>query len=51
VLVLGAVVDEEEDAGGRQAGHQAVEKCLGLGVDPVEVLAHHYQGLDLTLPQ
>ena len=51
VLVLGPVVDEEEDAGGRQALHEAVEKRLGLGIDPVEVFEDQQQRLDLTLAQ
>ena len=38
VLVLRAVVNEQEQAGGRQALDQAVEDRLGLGVDPVQVL-------------
>jgi hypothetical protein len=35
-------------AGDGQALGQAVEECLGLGVDPMEVLAYQ-QELDLTL--
>ena len=51
MLILGAVVDEEEDAGGRQAVDEAIEERLGLGVDPVEVFADQQHGLDLTLAQ
>ena len=51
VLVVGAVVDEEEDPRGGEALDQAVEDGLRLGVDPVEVLHDHQQGLDLALPQ
>ena len=51
VLVLGPVVDEEQEAGGRQALDQAVEQRLGLGVDPVEVLEDDQERLDLALPQ
>jgi hypothetical protein len=43
VLVLRSVVDEQEDAGRRQALHQGVEKGLGLAVDPVEVLEHQHE--------
>src|SRR5882724_5209312 len=46
VLVLGAVVDEQEQAGGGQALNQAVEDRLGLGVDPVQVLEDQEQALD-----
>ena len=38
VAVLGAVVDQQEEPGGRKALNQAVEDCLGLGVDPVQIL-------------
>ena len=48
--VLGAVVDEEEHAGGRQALHHAVEEGLGLGVEPVQVLEQPQHGLYLALP-
>ena len=51
VLVLGAVVDEEQQPRRRQAVDQAVEQRLGLGVDPVEVLEDHEQRLDLALAQ
>ena len=51
MLVLGPVVDEEQEAGRRQALDQAVEQRLGLGVDPVEILEDHEQRLDLALPQ
>ena len=51
VLILGAVVDQQQQAGGGQALHQAVEERLGLGVDPVQVLEDQQQGLHLALPQ
>ena len=51
MLVLGPVVDEEQDAGSGQAVHEAVEQCLGLGVDPVEILEEEKQRLDLALPE
>jgi hypothetical protein len=34
-----------------QTLHQTIEKHLGLGVDPVQVLEHQQEGLYLTLPQ
>ena len=51
VLVLRAVVDQEEDAGGGQALDQAVEQGLGLGVDPVQVFEDQEQGLHLAFAQ
>ena len=51
VLVLGAVVDQEQEAGGAQALHEAVEQGLGLAVDPVQVLEDHEQRLHLALAQ
>ena len=45
MLVLGAVVNEQEQAGGRQALDQAVEDRLGPGVDPVQVLDDQEQRL------
>ena len=51
VLVLGAVVHQEQEAGGAKALHEAVEQGLGLAVDPVQVLEDHQQRLHLALPQ
>jgi hypothetical protein len=51
VLVLGAVVDEEQEARRGQAVDEAIEQGLGLTVDPVQVLEDHHQGLDLALVQ
>ena len=48
VLVLGPVIDEEQEAGGGQALDEAVEQRLGLGVDPVEILEDHEDRLDLA---
>jgi hypothetical protein len=45
VRILWAAVDEEEHAGGRKALHQAVEQCLRLRVDPVEILEDQQRGL------
>ena len=51
MLVLGAVVDQQEQAGGGQALHQAIEERLGLRVNPVQVLEDQQEGLHLALPQ
>ena len=51
VLVLRAVVDQQQQAGRGQALDQAVEQRLGLGVDPVQVLEDQQQGLHLALAQ
>jgi hypothetical protein len=51
MLVLGPAVGQEKHAGGCQAVDQAVEQCLGLGIDPVEVLEQEQEGLDLALAQ
>src|SRR4029453_4257193 len=51
VPVLRAVIDEEQDADGRQALHQTVQYGLRLGVDPVEVLEYDQQWLKLALAQ
>src|SRR2546428_10173714 len=51
MLVLGAVVHEEEEAGDRHAGQEAVEKGLALTVHPVKVLEDQQQRLYLALPQ
>ena len=51
VLVLGAVVDEEQEARRGQALDEAIEQGLGLAVDPVQVLEDHHQRLDLALAQ
>jgi hypothetical protein len=51
VLILGAIVDQQQQAGSGQALHQAIEERLGLGVDPVEILEDQQEGLHLALPQ
>jgi hypothetical protein len=51
VLVLRAVVDQEQQAGGGQALHQAVEQGLRLPIDPVQVLKHQQQRLHLAFTQ
>ena len=44
MLVLRAIVHEEEEARGRQALDQTIEQRLGLGVDPVEVFEDEEHG-------
>ena len=49
MTVLGAIVDEEQHWCCGQALHQAVEQGLRLRVDPVEILQHQDERLDLAL--
>jgi hypothetical protein len=49
VLVLGAVVDEEQEMSSGKRVNEAVEPRLGLRVDPVQVLDNEQQRLDLAL--
>ena len=51
VLVLGTVVDQQQEPGSGQTLDQAVEQRLGLGVDPVQVLEQHQKRLHLALPE
>src|SRR5262249_59931725 len=51
VLIAIAVADDEEDSRGRQAIDEGVEERLGLGIDPVKVLAHQQERARLTLAQ
>src|SRR5207247_7700745 len=51
VAVLGAIVDEEQYRCRGQALHEAVEQGLRLRVDPVEILQHKDEGLNLTLAE
>jgi hypothetical protein len=51
VLVLGTVVHEQQEPGGWHAFHEVVEEGLRLGIDPMQVLEHEEQGLDLALAQ
>ena len=51
MVILRAIIHEEEDAHGRQAVDEALEERLGLGIDPVQVFADQQHGLDLTLTQ
>ena len=51
VLILGSVVDQEQEPGGRQALDQAIEQGLGFGIDPVQILKHQQQRLHLAFAQ
>jgi hypothetical protein len=51
VLVLGAVVDEPQQARRAEAVDQPVEQRLGLTVDPVEILEDQEEGLLARFPQ
>ena len=51
MLVLGAVVDQQEEPGSRQALHQAIEQGLVLRINPVEIFEHQQQRLHLTFAQ
>ena len=51
VLVLGSVVDQQQEAGCWQAVDEAVEQGLGLGIDPVQVFEDQQQRLHLALAQ
>ena len=51
VLILRAVVDQEQEPRGGQALHQQIEHGLGLGVNPVQIFEDQQQGLHLTFAQ
>jgi hypothetical protein len=51
VLVVRAVIDDEQDARSREALDESVEQDLGLRVDPVEILEEQEQRLDLAFPE
>ena len=51
VAIFGPVVDEQDDAGCRQALNKTVQERLSLGVDPVQILEHQEQRLDLALAE
>ena len=50
VLELRTEIDQEEHGYRGQALDQIVQKGLGLGVDPVQVLEHQAERLDPALP-
>jgi hypothetical protein len=51
VLILGAVVDEQEHAGSGEALYQTIEELLSLGGNPVQILDDQQERLRLALPQ
>ena len=51
VLVLRAIVDQQQEAGGRQALDQAIEQGLRLRINPVQILEDQQQRLLLALAQ
>jgi len=51
VLVLRPIVDQKQNTGRRETVDEAVKKCLGLGVDPVQVLEDEQQRPHLALVQ
>ena len=51
VVILGAVGDEEEDPGARQALDEGVEEGVGLRVHPVQAVEDQEQRLDPALAQ
>jgi len=50
VLILGAVVDEQQEVGSGEAFYQIIEEHLGLRVNPVQVLEDQQEGLHLAFP-
>jgi hypothetical protein len=51
VLIFGAIIDQQQQAGRGQALDQAVQQGLRFGVDPVQILKDQQQGLRLALAQ
>ena len=51
VLILGPVVDQQQEPSRGQALHQGIEQGLGLRVDPVQVFEDQQQRLHLALAQ
>src|SRR5262249_57021017 len=51
VLILGPVIDEQQQTCRWQTFDQVVEQRLGLGIDPVEILEQDQERLYLALAQ
>jgi hypothetical protein len=51
VLILRAIIDQQQHAGGRQALDEAVEQRLRLAINPVQVFKHQQQGLPLAFAE
>ena len=49
VLIIGPIAHKQQNAGQGQALNEVVENCLGLGIDPVQILEHDQQRLNLAL--
>ena len=51
MLIFGTVIDQQQELGSGETFDQTVEKCLGLGIDPMQVFKHQHQRLYFTLTQ
>jgi len=51
VLVLWAIVDQEQELGRRQPLDQTVQQGLGLGINPMQILKDEQQRLHLAFAQ
>jgi len=51
VLVLRAIIDQQEEPRGRQALDQAVQQCLRLGINPMQIFKDQHQRLYLAFAQ
>ena len=51
MLILRAIIDQEENTGGRQALDQAIEEGLGFRINPVQVLTDQQHRLHLALAE
>ena len=49
VTILGSIGDHEQDVSGRHRVHELIERHLGIGVDPVQVLEGNDDGAGLAL--
>src|SRR5262249_34465409 len=50
VLVLGPIVDQQQEPRRRQALDQVTQQRLCLGINPVQILKHQQQRLHLAFP-
>src|SRR5712691_8824854 len=51
MLVLGAIVDQQQEAGRRHALDQVIQQGLGLRIDPMQILEDNQQRLLLAFAQ
>ena len=51
VLVLGAIIHQQQESGSAETFHDTVEQGLGLAIDPVQVLEDYEQRMHLGLAQ